>query len=58
MGEKGQIRRSCGLIYRATLTSVVPDNTSCLVVRLVVAFVGVFVITPQQLPFFRRGPPP
>jgi hypothetical protein len=47
MGEKEQIRRSSVPIYRATLTCVVPDNTSCLVVRLAVVFVGVFVITPQ-----------
>jgi hypothetical protein len=39
------------MIYRPTFTSVVPDNTIC----LVVVFADVFVVTPQHSSFFGRG---
>jgi hypothetical protein len=38
------------VIYRPILTSVVPDNTTC----LVVASADVFVVTPQHTSFFGR----
>jgi hypothetical protein len=39
-------------IYRRAFTPVVPDNT----IRLVVVSVGVYLVTPCQIPFFGRGP--
>jgi hypothetical protein len=51
--EKEGIRRGLVMIYRPTFTLVVPDNTTC----LVVAFVDVFVVTPQHISFFGRGLP-
>jgi len=51
MEEREEIRRGFVMIYRPTLTSVVLDNTIC----LVVAFADVFVVTPQHVSFFGRG---